>query len=397
MTTKAGAISRADAVLARLGEVLPILGLDAATHERNRVLPYDGIRLLRETGVFLLRVPVEYGGAGGTIRQQMSAIISIASVDSNLAQSIRPHFFFIEELLAHGFGDSVERWWPDLVSGSVVGNALSEAGTGRVGNITSVLRRQPDGTWRLNGTKAYSTGALFADLLFVSGQDEEETKRTALIPSNRPGITLHDDWDGMGQRLTATGTTVFRDVAVFDAEILELKTLEERFTHIGGQRQLFLSAVVAGIAMNASNDLKEYVLQRARPCAHSLAERASQDPFVLRTAGELSSAAFAARAIVLAAAESLDAAAAKPGEESAALAAAMDVARAQSAVADTALPAIVKIFDSGGASAVRDDLNLHRHWRNARTVVAHNPIDYKKWAVGNWEINRTEPPRNSYF
>ncbi|ORM65338.1 acyl-CoA dehydrogenase [Pantoea rodasii] len=388
---------QAENVLAALTAILPQLGDKAATYERQRKLPYDGIGLLRPTGIFTLRVPEEQGGAGGTLHQQMAAITAIASVDSNLAQAIRPHFFFIEELRVHGLGSTATAWWPTIVEGALIGNALSEASTSRVGDITSTLIHQADGSWQLNGVKAYSTGSLFATLLYVAGQDADGVRRTALIPANRDGVTLNDDWDGMGQRLTASGTSYFNDVRVEASELLSFHALDDRFTHIGGQRQLFLSAVLAGIALNASSDINQYLSGKARPSAHGLTAKASDDPFFLRTAGDVSSAAWASRAVVLAAADSLDVAARQPENEAAALSAAIDVARAQVAVADLVLPATTRIFNAGGASAVRDELNLHRHWRNAQTVVAHNPLDYKRWAVANWEVNHIQPPRTSYF
>jgi alkylation response protein AidB-like acyl-CoA dehydrogenase len=387
----------ASAVLAGIDDVVRKLDEDVAARERDRVLPHNSIKVLRASGVLSLRVPIKHGGVGGTIRQQMEAIIEIASVDSNVAQGVRPHFFFIEDLWTHGFGETPARWWPKLAAGTIVGNALSESTTKRVGDIASTVRRQRDGSWLLNGTKSYSTGALFADLLYVVAEDEAKVKRRALIPIDRSGITLNDDWDGMGQRTTATGTTSFRDVVVFDEEILEMTTLDQGFSHIGGHRQLFLSAILAGIAANASRDVNAYIRDRARPSAHSLAATAAEDPYVLRTAGDVSSSAFAARAVVLAAADSLDRAADRRGDEAAALSAAIDVARAQSSVGDLVLPSVARIFDAGGASAVRDDVNLHRHWRNARTVLAHNPLDYKRRAVGDWEINGREPPRTNYF
>lgn len=389
--------NQAAAVLRALQEILPLLANNVAQNERERRLPFEGIDLLRKTGVFGLRVPEDQGGAGGTLHQQMAAVIAIASVDSNLAQAIRPHFFFIEELRTHGLGETATRWWPQLAKGAVVGNALSEASTGRVGEIAATLIRQPDGRWLLNGVKSYCTGSLFASLLYVAGQDREGTRRTALIPADRAGVTLNDDWDGMGQRLTATGTSRFENVIITEAELLDFRPLEQRFTHIGGQRQLFLAAVLAGIALNASSDINHYLRNKARPSAHGLTATAAEDPFFLRTAGDVSSAAWASRAVVLAAADSLDIAAEHVSDEAAALSAATDVARAQTAVAELVLPATSRIFDAGGASAIRDDINLHRHWRNARTVLAHNPVDYKRWAVANWEVNGIEPPRTSYF
>ena len=42
-------------------------------------------------------------------------------------------------------------------------------------------------------------------------------------------------------------------------------------------------------------------------------------------------------------------------------------------------------------------LNLDRHWRNARTLASHNPLDYKAHAVGNYLVNEVSPPANGYF
>ncbi|GAA3527296.1 acyl-CoA dehydrogenase family protein [Nocardioides daeguensis] len=386
----------AAAILAGLPDLLARLDVGVAARERRRELPHDAVAELRRSGLLSLRIPVEHGGAGGTIVDQMRAVMAIASVDSNLAQGVRPHFFFIEELRTHGTAELGARWWPRLAAGAVVGNALSEATAARPGLIASRLRRQDDGSWRLSGTKSYSTGALFADLLFISGKDDDDQDRTVLVPVDREGISLIDDWDGMGQRTTATGTTQLRDVRVEPEELVALRTLEERFTHVGGHRQLFLGAVLAGIAENAAREAAAYVRSKARPSAHGLTETATTDPYVLRAVGVISSAAFAARASVLAAAEALDRAAVSPCEQDA-LAASIDVARAQAAIADLVLTATQAVFDTGGASAVRDELNLHRHWRNARTVLAHNPVDYKRKVVGDWVVNATEPPRNSYF
>ncbi|WP_419773332.1 hypothetical protein [Gordonia alkanivorans] len=48
----------------------------------------------------------------------------------------------------------------------------------------------------------------------------------------------------------------------------------------------------------------------------------------------------------------------------------------------------------GGASALRAERQLDRHWRNARTLFSHNPVIYKSRIVGDWEVNGTTPPFN---
>jgi alkylation response protein AidB-like acyl-CoA dehydrogenase len=70
---------------------------------------------------------------------------------------------------------------------------------------------------RLNGYKFYSTGALFADVIAVSAIDAEGRDLQAIVPADRAGVELFDDWDGFGQRLTASGGTRFTDVEAYKA------------------------------------------------------------------------------------------------------------------------------------------------------------------------------------
>lgn len=60
-------------------------------------------------------------------------------------------------------------------------------------------------------------------------------------------------------------------------------------------------------------------------------------------------------------------------------------------VGDLVLDAMTELFEVGGASAVGRDRNLDRHWRNARTLSAHNPAIYKARSVGDFRINGTRP------
>jgi alkylation response protein AidB-like acyl-CoA dehydrogenase len=77
--------------------------------------------------------------------------------------------------------------------------------------------------------------------------------------------------------------------------------------------------------------------------------------------------------------------------------AAVVVAQAQLIAERLTLDAAQGLFDTGGASATARKLNLDRHWRNARTVASHNPLDYKAHAVGDYLVNGAPPPANGYF
>src|ERR1700681_1060647 len=77
-----------DERLARLPEVVAALRRDDPAAQRDRVLQYGVVELLRHTGALGLRVPTEFGGPGGKVRDVLSAVIQIGRGSSNVAQAL---------------------------------------------------------------------------------------------------------------------------------------------------------------------------------------------------------------------------------------------------------------------------------------------------------------------
>ncbi|MFZ3555185.1 acyl-CoA dehydrogenase family protein [Streptomyces sp. BH055] len=383
-------------------DLLERIRSDAALLESVRELPYKSVDLVRHSGLGALRVPREYGGAQATLVDLFRLVVDLAEADSNVAQALRPHFGFVELLLSHGTAAERARWFPTVVSGELFGNAASERGTAHPGEIRTRLTRDGD-TYRVDGTKFYSTGALFADRIVVTALDDEEHRVRVVLPRSREGVELLDDWDALGQRTTASGTTRLRQVVAHEDEVAIDTTGRQRRTHLGPYYQLFLAAVHAGIAKAALADAVTYTREKARAVQHAGAERAGDDPLVQHTVGDIAAGALAAEAVVLHAAGVIDAALATPsddgvtGDPDALNAAAVVVAQAQVTAARVALDAGERLYDVGGASATLREHHLDRHWRNARTVASHNPIGHKARVAGDWLLNGTPPPLNGFF
>ena len=66
--------------------------------------------------------------------------------------------------------------------------------------------------------------------------------------------------------------------------------------------------------------------------------------------------------------------------------------RAQASVAAQVLAATNELFEVGGASIVAEETALDRHWRNARVLAVHNPINQKLRAIGDHLLNGTDLP-----
>jgi len=112
----------------RAARLLPEIAAEAAARERDRVMPYEWVRRIAEQGLYTFRVPERLGGPGGTVRDLIRFIIDVAAVDSNVAQSLRPGFGFIESLLWADDADAYARWPPRVQAGEIFGNAGWERG-----------------------------------------------------------------------------------------------------------------------------------------------------------------------------------------------------------------------------------------------------------------------------
>lgn len=391
-----------DSVLAQLRPVFARIAEGTIAREQDHLLPREQVRWLIDAGFAALRVPREFGGSGLTIRELAIVLIELAAADANLPQIFRGHIAFVEDQLVAADSERRTTWLRRFVDGEIVGNAWSEVGSGALWKADTTVERTDDG-WSLTGTKFYSTGSIYADWVDVLAHDhEDDTEAGVLVRTAQPAVSISDDWDGFGQQLTGTGTATF-SAAVVDAD--EVHPLANRFRYQTGLYQLVLLTVLAGIAQAVERDAADAIRSRQRVYSQGNAALTREDPQVIAVAGEISSAAFVARATVLAAAEAVDRAAdatathrndqpgAQPDAEtqSAYIGAEIATAQAQVVLSRLVPDAATRLFDTLGASATSRAKGLDRHWRNARTVASHNPWLFKARTVGDWSVNHTAP------
>ena len=386
-----------DALLGRIAE-------GAADRERERVLPFAQVDLIRKARLGALRLPTESGGAGLSIRALFEIVIGLGEADANVAHILRNHFSVVERLVRRPKDDQHRQWQKAVADGAIIGLAATELDTPKVGNVTPNTTLTADGDdYLLNGTKYYSTGTLYSDYVLVRTADASATNAAVLIPVNREGIELIDDWDGLGQRLTATGTTHFRSVRVKRQEVVfDAPDTGYGIPYSNTFAQLFLTAINAGIARAVLRDASALVRTRKRTFYYAPSEVPADDPLLQQTVGQIASGAFAAETVVLAAAEALDAAtdAFDAGDENAVDAAhkaALLSAKAKIVADEFAIRSGSLLFDVGGASATKKATNFDRHWRNARTLASHNPNTFKARSIGQYEISGTPLPAKGFF
>ena len=384
-------------LLARFRPIFNRIAVHAAQRENDRELAHEPVAWLNAERFGALRVPVEYGGIGASVEQLYDLLIELGEADSNLPQILRAHFGFIERLFAE-IDPSLHGPWMRLAAeGVIFGNATTELGEGALGALQTTLSRDGD-AWRLDGDKYYSTGTLYADWISVSAQrlnaDGSSDRVIALVPSEAEGVERVDDWRGFGQRLSASGTTRFRDVRVKPENVLLY--VRDQPTPLTAHFQLTHLATLAGIARAIVRDAVAFVQPRKRVYSHGSGDTPREDPLVQQVIGQLASTAFIAASTVQAVARGLGEVdrfrqRGEPVPESLLFEVELNTAKAQAGIVDAVLQAGTRLFDIGGASALQEDRRLDRHWRNARTLASHNPTIYKGRVVGDHLLNGARP------
>jgi len=366
----------------------------AAQRDRERQLPFEQVRWLKQAGFGALRVPSEHGGFGLSLPELFALLVDLAAADANLPQIFRGHIAFVEDRLHSPDRVSAHRWFARFAAGETVGNAWSENGPAVVGTLGTTLARD-GGLWRLDGAKYYTTGSIFADWADVTATREDGVGVTVLVRTDAEGVEIRDDWDGFGQRTTGTGAAIFDAVRVEDEDVT---LFEERFSYQTALYQLVLLAVQAGIARAAREEVAGQLRDRSRVFSHGLAPLAKDDGQLQAVVGEVASIAFVAEAAVervarvLAQAAELEHERGSERQERARAEAEIASAQAQVVLSELVPRAGTLLFNALSASAVSASRDLDRHWRNARTVASHNPVVYKARIVGDWFVNGAHPP-----
>ncbi|MFD4368078.1 SfnB family sulfur acquisition oxidoreductase [Rhodococcus sp. NPDC058521] len=372
---------------------------NAADRDRGRVLPHDQIRELALSGLLALSVPAAHGGIDASTVTLTEVFRLLAEGDPSIAQIPHSHYTFLEALRLQGSQTQQEFFYSEVLAGKLFANAQSERGSATIDFDATTLTPDGDG-YVLEGRKYYSTGALFAEWIAVRaalpGAEDattgKQTKVVAFVPRDAVGVSVVDDWEGMGQRTTASGTVVLESVAVPAAHVVPFTPIFAGPTTYGARAQILHAAIDAGIANGALRAAVE-AAGESRPYFEAGVERAVEDPLLVQLAGETALTVRSATALLEVAARSIDTARTHLTEATAA-AASIDAAVAKVASARASLAGSNALFELGGTRSASESANHSRYWRDARTHTLHDPERWKIQHVGRWTLSGTVPPRH---
>lgn len=366
--------------------------------ERDRVggtPKYERDRI-RNSGLLKVAIPKTYGGWELPWHEILKISREFAKVDSGIAHIYSYHHLGVT--IPHLFGstEQKEKFYTETINNNWFWcNALNPL------DRRATLTRSGD-LWLLNGIKSFCSGSKDSDILPITAVNQETSELTVLaIPTLRKGVTIHDDWDNIGQRQTDSGSISFDEVEVFPLEIFGSRTHSEcPFKSVRAcLTQLNLANIYLGIGMGAFEAAREYTQTQTTPFLNSGVDIATQDPYILQKYGDMWITLLAAEALVDRAGFALQAAweqewnltAQHRGET------AIAIAAAKVAAHKVSLDVTNGMFEVMGARSTATKYGFDRYWRNLRTFTLHDPVEYKIKAIGDWVLNHQIPQPDFYI
>jgi alkylation response protein AidB-like acyl-CoA dehydrogenase len=364
--------------------------------------PTASVAALKRSGILHIGVPKAYGGPGAPHRVSLEAQTRIAAADSAVAQIFKIHDELTREIFVYAPEDLRPRLARAILEeDKIIGLAVAEAGRKVDDPLTTLAIPQPGGGYLVNGRKIYTTGAAEADFIAVWAFNPEAPgidvhplagANLNLLPKGTPGVTIHRDWNALGQRATDSGTVTLENVRT-DAGWQGNVTGTFSPPHASLRYQAGFAAVLIGIGIAALRAASAFVVERSRPWPSAGVDNAADDPYVRRLAGELTSDLAAAYAITLSTGDLMDAF--ERGEIDR-TAVAAPIYAAKSAATRAALRATSEIFSLLGTRSAAGGTGLDRFWRNARTLSLHDPVDWKNAELGRHVLTGWDPPPGLY-
>jgi butyryl-CoA dehydrogenase len=244
----------------------------AEHNDAHEQFPYGLVKKMAELGLMGLPFPEEYGGAGADTISYALAVMEISRADASTGITLAAQVSLgASPIYLFGTEKQKQDYLVPLLRGEKLwGFGLTEPGAGSDAGATATRAELRDGTWVINGAKAFITNSGTditggTTITAVTGKDADGNNEISnvIVPQDTPGFTRSKKYKKMGWRASDT-----RELSFVDARVPEENLLGERgkglqqFLKILDGGRISVAALSVGLAMGAYDEALKYAKER---------------------------------------------------------------------------------------------------------------------------------------
>jgi alkylation response protein AidB-like acyl-CoA dehydrogenase len=245
------------------------LGDKIAPYDQRHEFPHEIVAKLGPLGFMGVLVPEEYGGAGLDYVSYALIVEELNRGDASVGITMWGHNSLCTNHIAlFGSTEQKRRWLPRLASGEVLGAwGLTEPGSGSDAAALRTRAEAREGSWVLNGSKAFITNASVGGLAVVMARTDPLRKTRGIsalvVEKGTPGFTAGRPYRKLGLHASDTAELIFEDARVPATHLLGERGqgFVQAMQVLEGGR-IAMAAMAVGIAQAAVDQSVKYMKQR---------------------------------------------------------------------------------------------------------------------------------------
>jgi acyl-CoA dehydrogenase len=283
--------------------------IEAKVSEEDRV-PDSVIAEMRELGLFGLSIPVEYGGLGLTMEEEVLVAMELGHTSPAFRSVIGTNVGIGSQGVVM-FGNEAQKneWLPRLASGEVVASfALTEPGAGSDAASVKVTAQRDGDHYVVNGTKRFITNANRAGMFTLMARTDPARKGAGgisafIVPAKTQGISVGKPEKKMGQQGAHICDVIFDNTRV--PASLRLGEEGHGFKvamQVLDRGRLHISGVCVGVAERLIDESVKYAREREQ-----FGQKIGEFQLIQGMLADCKTEAYAAKCMVLDAAKKRDA------------------------------------------------------------------------------------------
>jgi short/branched chain acyl-CoA dehydrogenase len=240
--------------------------------DRTGQFPYALVRKMGDLGLLGLPFPEEYGGAGADFLSYCIAIEEISRGDVSVGITMEAHTSLgASPFYLFGSAEQKERYLPPLASGERLwAFGLTEPGAGSDSGSTQTRAVLHNGSWHINGSKAFitnagtdMTGGVTITAVTGTRPDGRGEITNIIVPKGTAGYVIGNPYKKMGWKASDTRPLSFEDCAVPEENMLGQRGEGlKNFMQILDAGRVAIAALSVGLAQACLDEALSYAKER---------------------------------------------------------------------------------------------------------------------------------------